>query len=191
MRAEISSYSSPDPPSTLTVAPGTWQAWGPKEGTEWECDMWQMNERRCCLVSGRQESGSKREGAAGCEQADLSFPRGPWAGLTLDQGPGGRFRGARRWDSSGLALGWWEEKILPPSPGHKSSSQRRPLQPGPPHSWPHATGTWAVAPLSPDPRLNFRPWAGHPLVLRANYSGSDTGTDRLLNLSGHQVLGDV
>ena len=34
MRAEISSYSSPDSPSTLTVAPGTWQAFGPKEVTE-------------------------------------------------------------------------------------------------------------------------------------------------------------
>ena len=140
MRAEIS-YSSPDPPSTLTVAPGTWQAFGPKEVTEWAGDMWQTNERCCCLVSGRQELGSKPEGAAGCEQADLSFPRGSWAGLTLDQGPGGWFRGARRWDSSGLALGWWEEKILPPSPNHKSSSQRRPLWPGPPCSWPHPTGT--------------------------------------------------
>ena len=148
-------------------------------------------DRCCCLLSGRQELGSKPEGAAACEQADLSFPRGSWAGLILDQGPGGWFRGARRWDSSCLALGWWEEKILPPSPSHKSSSQRRPLWPGPPRFWPHATGTWAIAPLSPDLRLNFRPWAGHTLVLRANYSGSDTGTDRLFNLSGHRVPGDV
>lgn len=159
---------------------GTWHVagLGSKGGDWW---VWHMTDewRRCCLVSGRQESGSN-EGTAGCEQADLSFPRGLGRRQkALDQ-DGGRFRG-ERWDSSGLALGWWEEKFYPITRPQKLLSEGR-LQPGPPRSWPHHCWDLSSSSSVPWPQAELQTLSRPPSGPQGKLLREWRGTDRLLNL---------